>query len=94
MHKRGNFDHEKEVRLLAVPGTPGTAWKWVKVGSKEPVDTLIPVAVNWRRLINSIYIAPRSDPWFAELVGRIIKRYGYDFEVRLSDIDSMPSELD
>ncbi|MFJ5957998.1 hypothetical protein ACIQC5_18835 [Paenarthrobacter sp. NPDC092416] len=80
MHERRSFEHEKEVRLLAV-------------GPPEPETTVVPIAMALRRLINSVHIAPGSDDWFLKLVTRVIERYGYDFEVRQSDIDSMPWEL-
>lgn len=80
MYKRKSFEHENEVRLLALPRSPGksngTEFQWVKVGSRRPEGTVLPVAVDLRRLINSVYIAPHTAPGSVSWWGKSSKDTG------------------
>lgn len=91
MHKRQSFSHEKEVRLLMMSGTSGPhpteAGTSIDTGPEGPV---IPIPVDITRLIGAIYIAPDAPAWFGDLVRKVVRRYGHDFDVRQSDLNSDP----
>ncbi|WP_285250876.1 DUF2971 domain-containing protein [Pseudarthrobacter sp. fls2-241-R2A-168] len=93
MNKRKSFAHEREVRLIT-----STAKREVRHDEKTNSRTthyasgpiVLPVAMDLNRLISSVYVAPDAQPWIAALVTKIVKRYGYDFEVRQSDLYNDP----
>lgn len=70
MHKRLSFQHEHELRALIDLGTPEVPL----IGQEVESGLKVPIDLN--RLVNKIYVAPKSAEWFLELVGRICKRYG------------------
>lgn len=91
MHKRASFAHEREARLIFMSGysmphptEPNTS---INLGPEPPA---IHVKVDLRRLIQSVYIAPDSPPWIAELVQKIVVSYGQTFPVQQSDLAKDP----
>lgn len=93
MHKRRSFEHEREVRLIT--STPRTDVRFhdelqrmQAYYDSEPV--VIPVPVDLVRLIDSVYVAPESPGWIFDLIAKIVKRYGFAFEVRQSDLAADP----
>lgn len=94
MYKRKSFEHEREVRLLTITGTGGRensdAKGWVRIDSVVPEAGVIPIAVDLKQLINCVYVAPNTQPWFVELISKLIQRYGLEVDVRQSDLDSAP----
>ncbi|MFL4472483.1 DUF2971 domain-containing protein [Paeniglutamicibacter sp. MACA_103] len=92
MHKRLSFAHENEVRLITLAqdlifprhDENGAV---IAVGP-EPVVVSVPVDV--KKLIHNVYVAPDSPSWITELIEKLAKRYGHDFEVRQSDLATDP----
>ncbi|MCU0982089.1 MAG: hypothetical protein MUF25_23290 [Pirellulaceae bacterium] len=41
-------------------------------------------------LIEQVFIAPKTTPWFRELVENVCKLYGYTWTVRQSSLDADP----
>lgn len=87
VHKRKSFEYEKEIRVVIV--------KWPIVGdtldfSKETIINGLPIKVEIESLIQKIYVAPNAPTWFSTLVRKTVKRYGYDFVVIHSQMDSIP----
>ena len=41
-------------------------------------------------LIDSVYVSPLAEQWFADLVEKIIRRYGYGFKVNYSKLNDNP----
>lgn len=91
MHKRQSFSHEREVRLMMMTGltkaNPTPPPTTIDLG---PEPSTIPILVNMPELIHEVFVAPNEPQWFADLVLKITKRYGYDFPVRKSDLASDP----
>ncbi len=70
MHKRLSFQHEHELRALIDLGAPEVPL----IGQEVELGLKVPIDLN--RLLNKIYVAPKSAEWFLELVERICIRYG------------------
>jgi hypothetical protein len=83
LHKRKSFEHEREVRAIV------TKVPISEQGIDFNVETMhagLDVPVDLIRLVEKIYVARRAPTWFADLVGKVIMKYGYDFEVAHSRI--------
>jgi hypothetical protein len=88
MYKRRSFAHEREVRLLTMTGEkPDPALQEQKF---EPEPPVVAVPVNLTRLIDAVYVFPNAPTWIGNLVTKVIERYGYNFPVHQSDLDSDP----
>lgn len=75
MHKRKSFVHENEVRAVV----------YIRKNEIENADGIyVPVSLN--RLIEKIYVSPRSSEWFLDLVKSITKKYKLNKEVIPSDL--------
>jgi hypothetical protein len=86
-HKRKSFEHEREVRGLAI--------KWpVETGkldfTRETITQGLQIKINLEQLVERIYIAPSAPEWFADVVRGVIHKYGYEFKVVQSGLDSKP----
>jgi hypothetical protein len=103
MHKRLSFEHEREVR--AITSNHGLAREiWQEANhSYGPTDTTphplgIPedfpaglnVPVNLAHLVETIYVSPEVDRWFAELIEKLIRRYGHPWPIYHSDLNKDP----
>lgn len=89
VHKRKNFEHERELRALVVksppPGPRGLNF------SVETIRGGILVSADLTILIENIYTAPEAPAWLIKLIESIIKKYGYNFLVLPSPmVDSKP----
>ena len=58
--------------------------------SADPADEGSCVRVDLARMIDAVYLAPRTPPWIHKLVVRPIKRLGQNLEVRQSDLSTDP----
>jgi len=80
--KRKSFSHEKEFRIIDydmenhMNGSKGDNFKTVDVDLSE--------------LIENIYISPGAPDYFPELIESVSTKYGYDFDIKKSSIDSDP----
>lgn len=97
MHKRRSFQHEREARLViidphgfdAVSYDAGKHMGFGKFDDGEP-PTVLAIPVNLRKLIDSVYVAPATPKWHADLVTKLVARYGHTFNVVRSDLDRAP----
>lgn len=69
MHKRISFEHEHELRAILDLNTMDLG----SLGSKTEHGLKLKIPLN--KLIDKIYVSPRSATWFLELVERICTRY-------------------
>jgi hypothetical protein len=44
--------------------------------------------VNIDQLIEKIYIHPKSENWYKDLVINLVKQLGFDFTIEKSDLES------
>ena len=76
--KREYFKAEKELRLLYHDDE-------ARLDDKSPIG--LTFRVDLSELIDSIYVAPKSYPWFKEAIAHLLKRYGIDnIQVHKSNI--------
>ena len=85
-----SFEFERELRALfqeewCIPGVEGQPGQLLPEGS--PV---IPVSVDLDHLVTEVFVSPRAPRWFGELIRRVVTRYGRDWPVVQSDLDSDP----
>lgn len=78
LHKRTAFKHENELRALIH-------------NRKAPKDLPgINVKIDLNSLIDCIYISPNAPSWYFNLIKNIIAKYGYNFSVKESKLNSIP----
>ena len=77
LFKRRSFQYEREVRMLTDVTTLG---KEIGNGLKVPIDI--------QELIEKIYIHPKSEVWYKNLVIELVRRLGFDFIIEKSDLES------
>lgn len=75
--KRKSFAHEQEVRLAYRADAP----------SVEPGRYL---HARLEQLIERVVVCPTSEPWFAELVRSVTRKYGFELPVTRSELDAPP----
>lgn len=85
LFKRRIFADENEIRAITFRFS----------NEKHDSDTLnygVTINVDINTLIESIYISPYSSKWFYGLVESIIKKYGLDKKICMSELASKPIE--
>ncbi len=91
MHKRDSYAHEREARLVMLTGQPvGEGNDEADSRRMEPEPSVVPVPVDLSMLVERVYVAPDAPAWIRESVEDLTRTYGFDFEVRQSDLDSDP----
>lgn len=92
MHKRVSFRHEREVRALFqdfphIRDDEGD--EKMDLDAENPENGRS-VEVDLSELIEAVYVAPSSAPWFANLVPRVIETYELDVRVETSSLARRP----
>ncbi len=77
LFKRKSFQYEREIRIL----TDVTA-------QNLQIDNGLKINVDINTLIEKIYIHPKSENWYKNLVIELVKRLGFDFTIEKSDLES------
>ncbi len=77
LFKRKSFQYEREVRIISDVTQNNIV---INEGLKIDVDI--------HQLIEKIYIHPKSENWYKNLVIELVKRLGFDFEIEKSDLES------
>lgn len=85
-HKRKSFEHEKEVRAVAIDGS------LCNENGKFSVDVGygINIDIDVNKLIEKIYVDPTAPDWFYEVVQKIVKKYNLSKEVLHSSLSEQP----
>lgn len=83
VHKRKSFEHERELRAMVCDV------------AKAMSDETAPPAGEWRnvdlsKLVESVYVAPSSPSWFADLVRNVAEKYQLNVPVKQSSLDAQP----
>lgn len=76
--KRKSFEHEREVRAISTDIESSADGRYF--------------AVDTDTLIQEVFVAPKSEPWFYELVRSVLSRYGLTKPVRWSSLFDDPSD--
>ncbi len=77
LFKRKSFQYEREVRIISNLSKHNLN---INEGVKIDVD------IN--KLIERIYIHPKSENWYKNLVIQLVKQLGFDFPIEKSDLES------
>jgi hypothetical protein len=85
MHKRIAFAHEHELRAL-ICEFPTDASN----PSPDFPDPGFYVPIQVETLINRIFVAPTSQPWFTDLVTNVVAKYGLNVPIVKSDLAGEP----
>ena len=102
--KRVSFAHEKELRAIVMrfedtdwayfhlDGSPATAenHQQGRIINKYPDRHGLNIPVNVTGLINAVYLSPTSATWFEDLVQSMIEKFGYEIEIKKSNLADIP----
>lgn len=77
LFKRKSFQYEREVRIISNLSSYNLN---INEGVKVDVD------IN--KLIEKIYIHPKSENWYKNLVIQLVKQLGFNFTIEKSDLES------
>jgi hypothetical protein len=77
LFKRKSFQYEREVRIIT-----DVADNNIKLNDGLKIN------VDINLLIEKIYIHPKSENWYKNLVIQLVKQLGFDFEIEKSDLES------
>ncbi|MGO4818952.1 hypothetical protein [Flavobacterium sp. W22_SRS_FP1] len=77
LFKRKSFQYEREVRIITDVAE-----------SKTTLNDGLKINVDIDQLIETIYIHPKSENWYKNLVIDLVKQLGFDFDIEKSDLES------
>lgn len=77
LFKRKSFQYEKEVRIISD-----------LTSQHLVIDNGLKIDIDINQLIEKIYIHPKSENWYKNLVVELVKRLGFDFTIEKSDLES------
>lgn len=77
LFKRKSFQYEREVRIIT-DVTP----------HKLSIDNGLKIDIDIEAMVERIYIHPKSENWYKNLVIELVKRLGFDFHIEKSDLES------
>lgn len=107
LSKRLAFRHERELRAIVwrhedtegryfdADGNPTSQDKSARghAVNKYPERIGINVTVDLEELIEAIYVSPTSEKWFLELVQSTIKKLGFNFPIKQSELALAPPSI-
>lgn len=89
VHKRLSFEHEKELRVLHQDLPVNEEMNRFdhdrvnnEFGKSIPIDLSV--------LIENVYVSPTAPHWFYNLVANVSKKYGFEFDVKQSELSKTP----
>jgi len=77
LFKRKSFQYEREIRIISD-----------LTSHKLEIDNGLKIDVDINRLIEKIYIHPKSENWYKNLIIELVQRLGFDFKIEKSDLES------
>lgn len=88
MHKRQEFDYEKELRALIheLPPEINNSRNYGIPNKKRGVS----IDVNVDALIEAVYTNPLADIWFTDLVKSVSQKYGFELNIEQSSMVKPP----
>ncbi|MFA9191782.1 hypothetical protein AAGV28_10430 [Flavobacterium sp. FZUC8N2.13] len=79
LFKRKSFQYEREVRIITDVSDSD---------SNTKLNEGLKISVDINELIEKIYIHPKSENWYKNLVIELMKQLGFDFTIEKSDLES------
>lgn len=83
LHKRKNFEHEKELRIISQLDFSNQ--------EDEKSGIFLPIKINV--LINKIHIHPKATQKYSQKIKDVIHRFGFSFEIINSKLYEKPSYI-
>ena len=77
LFKRKSFQYEREVRIITDVAD-----------SNIKLNDGLKINVDINQLIEKIYIHPKSENWYKNLVIQLVKQLDFDFKIEKSDLES------
>ena len=77
LFKRKSFQYEREVRIISDVSE-----------SNIKLNDGLKINVDINQLIEKIYIHPKSENWYKNLVIELVSKLGFDFTIEKSDVES------
>ncbi len=77
LFKRKSFQYEREIRIISDVSH-----------SQISINEGLKIEVNVNELIEKIYIHPKSENWYKNLVVQMVKKLGYEIAIEKSDLES------
>ena len=77
LFKRKSFQYEGEVRIITEIGE-----------SDIDINEGLKINVNINEMIEKIYIHPKSENWYKNLIIQLLKKLDFDFTIEKSDLES------
>lgn len=77
LFKRKSFQYEREIRIIS-----DTSEGAIAINDGLKIDVII------NQLIEKIYIHPKSENWYKNLVVEMVKKLGYEITIEKSDLES------
>jgi len=77
LFKRRSFQYEREVRIISD-----------LTEHKMHINEGVKANVDINKMIDKIYIHPKSENWYKNLVIQLMQQLGFDFEIEKSDLES------
>tara|TARA_R110002126_G_scaffold72987_6_gene182246 strand:+ start:4211 stop:4912 length:702 start_codon:yes stop_codon:yes gene_type:complete len=77
LFKRKSFQYEREVRIITDVAE-----------TKTTLNDGLKITVDIDQLIERIYIHPKSENWYKNLVIQLVAQLGFDFTIEKSDLES------
>jgi hypothetical protein len=77
LFKRKSFQYEREIRIISDVSQ-----------SNIKLNDGLKINVDINQLIEKIYIHPKSENWYKNLVIQLVKQLGFDFTIEKSDLES------
>ena len=77
LFKRKSFQYEREVRIISDV-----------TQSNIKLNDGLKINVDINQLIEKIYIHPKSENWYKNLVIELVSKLGFDFTIEKSDLES------
>lgn len=79
VHKREDYEHEKEVRAMTMISDAVQAAADADAPAEfEVTDLGLLLPVDLDKLVESVHISPLAGPWFASIVHASLERFGFD----------------
>jgi hypothetical protein len=77
LFKRKSFQYEREIRVISDLSK-----------ADIQINEGLKISVDIDQLIEKIYIHPKSENWYKNLVIELLKQLGFDFTIEKSDLES------
>lgn len=77
LFKRKSFQYEREIRIISDVSN-----------AKISINDGVKIDVTINQLIEKIYIHPKSENWYKNLVVEMVKKLGYEIAIEKSDLES------